>query len=325
MLKVLVSIITAGALLAAVSATAQDATTDYPNKPVRIIVTVPAGGAVDLVTRIVAEELRKKFGQPFIVENRGAGAGVLAAEAVLNALPDGYTLMASQPAPITVIKLLFNNVSFDPAAFEPVMMMSKIPNVLLVKNDFPARTAQEFLAYVKQNPGKVNFASQGVGTTTHLTAELFMTVTGTSLVHVPYRGTAPALNDLVAGHVDISFMEFSSAIQLHQTGRARIIAVASVARIPALPNVPTLVEVGVANFTSDTWNALSAPPKTPAAIITKINSAANDALKSAEVQERFRGLNLTIGGGSPVEMGRFVRDETARWSDVIKKAGVTPQ
>ena len=161
-------------LLAAVPAAAQDAAGDYPNKPVRIIVTVPPGGAVDTVTRMTAEELRKKLGQPFIVENRGAGAGVAAAEAVLGSPPDGYTLMASQPAPITVIKLLFSNVSFDPSAFEPVVLMSKIPNVLLVKSDFPAKTAQEFVAYVRQNPGKVNFASQGVGTTTHLTAELFM-------------------------------------------------------------------------------------------------------------------------------------------------------
>ena len=306
------------------AAKAQDAA-DYPNKPVRIIVTVPPGGAVDLVTRMVAEELRKKFGQPFIVENRGAGAGVAAAEAVLASPPDGYILMASQPAPITVIKMLFSNVNFDPAVFEPVVVMAKIPNVLLVKNDFPAKTAQEFLTYVKQNPGKVNFASQGVGTTTHLTGELFMTLTGTRLVHVPYRGTAPALNDLVAGHVDISFMEYSSAVQLHQNGRARIIAVASTARMAALPDIPTLVELGVPNFTSDTWNALSAPPKTPPAIIAKLNSAANEGLRSPEVQERFKSLNLTAGGGSPAEMGQFVREETARWSEVITRAGVKPQ
>ena len=313
------------ALLAAAPAGAQDVAADYPNKPVRIIVTVPAGGAVDAVTRMMAEELRKRLGQTFIVENRGAGAGVAAAEAVLASPPDGYTLMASQPAPITVIKLLFNNVNFDPAGFEPVVVMARIPNVLLVKNDFPAKNAQEFLTYIKQNPGKVNFASQGVGTTTHLTGELFMTLTGTNLVHVPYRGTAPALNDLVAGHVDITFMEFSSAIQLHQSGRARIIAVASTERMAALAHVPTFADLGVANFTSDTWNALSAPPKTPASIIAKINGAANDALKSADVQERFRVLNLTVGGGSPSAMGQFVRSETARWSEVIAKAGIKPQ
>jgi tripartite-type tricarboxylate transporter receptor subunit TctC len=312
-------------IAAAVPAQAQDAAADYPNKPVRIIVTVPPGGAVDTVTRITAEELRKKLGQPFIVENRGAGAGVVAAEAVLGSPPDGYTLMASQPAPITVIKLLFNNVNFDPSVFEPVVLMSRIPNVLLVKNDFPAKTAQEFLAYVRQNPGKVNFASQGVGTTTHLTAELFITLTGTKMVHVPYRGTAPALNDLVAGHVDITFMEFSSAIQLHNNGRARIIALASTERLPALPEIPTFAELGVANFTSNTWNALSAPPKTPSAIIAKLNSAANEGLQSEEIRERFRAMNLTPAGGSPAAMGQFVRSETARWSEVITQAGVKPQ
>jgi tripartite-type tricarboxylate transporter receptor subunit TctC len=205
------------------------------------------------------------------------------------------------------------------------VLMSRIPNVLLVKNDFPAKSAREFLTYVRQNPGKVNFASQGVGTTTHLTAELFMTLTNTKMVHVPYRGTAPALNDLVAGHVDITFMEFSSAIQLHNNGRARIIALASTERLPALPDIPTFAEVGVANFTSDTWNALSAPPKTPAAIIAKLNSAANEGLKSDEIRERFRALNLTPAGGSPAAMGQFVRNETARWSDVITRAGVKPQ
>jgi tripartite-type tricarboxylate transporter receptor subunit TctC len=154
---------------------------------------------------------------------------------------------------------------------------------------------------------------------------LFMTLTRTKMVHVPYRGTAPALNDLVAGHVDITFMEFSSAIQLHQNGRARIIALASTERLPALPEIPTFAEIGVANFTSDTWNALSAPPKTPPAIIAKLNSAANEALKSEEIRERFRALNLTPAGGSAAAMGQFVRSETARWSEVITQAGVKPQ
>jgi tripartite-type tricarboxylate transporter receptor subunit TctC len=298
---------------------------DYPSKPVRIIVTVPAGGAVDTVTRLVAEELRKRLGQPFIVENRGAGAGVQAAEAVALAPPDGYTLMASQPAPVTVLKLLFSNVGFDPAAFEPVVLMTRIPNVLLVRNSFPAQSAQELLAYLRQNPGKVNFASQGTGTTTHLTAELFMTVTGSRLVHVPYRGTAPALNDLAAGHVDLSFMEYSSAIQLHESGRARIIAVAARARLPQLPDIPTLMEAGVDDFVSDTWNALSAPPRTPTAIVAKVNGAANEALRTSELAERLRALNLTVAGGTPAEMGAFVRDETTRWSNVIRRAGITPQ
>jgi tripartite-type tricarboxylate transporter receptor subunit TctC len=150
-------------------------------------------------------------------------------------------------------------------------------------------------------------------------------MTGTKLVHVPYKGTAPALNDLVAGHVDITFMEYSSAVQLHQGGRARILAVASDKRIPSMPDIPTLAEVGVENFKSDTWNALSAPPKTPPEILTKINSGVNEALKSPEVQERFRALHLTPGGGTPAEMGAFVKEETARWSDVIQKAGVSPQ
>jgi tripartite-type tricarboxylate transporter receptor subunit TctC len=200
-----------------------------------------------------------------------------------------------------------------------------MPNVLLVKNAFPAKTAAEFMDYVRKNPGRVNYASQGVGTTTHLTGELFMAVTGTKLVHVPYRGTAPALNDLVAGHVDIAFMELSSAIALHRDKRARIIAVAVNERAPEVADVPTLAEVGVANFISGTWNALSAPPKTPPALIAKLNGAVNEALKQPEVQERLRSLNLTPASGTADDMGRFVRQETSRWSAVIAKAGIKPQ
>src|SRR5262249_55009736 len=159
--------------------------------------------------------------------------------------PDGYTLMASQPAPITTNVALYKKLNFDPTKFEPVVVMTKFPNVLLVKNDFPAKTGQEFLAYVKANPGKLNFASQGGGTTSHLTAELFMTQTGAKMTHVPYRGTGPALNDIVAGHVDLIFMELSSAYKLHDSGKARILAVATDRRIDLLKAIPTMIELGV--------------------------------------------------------------------------------
>ncbi len=326
MLKYLALVAGATALLAApVALSQQDPAADYPNRSVKIIVSVPAGGGVDTVTRIFAARLHQRLGQPFVIENRGGSGGNIGAEAAYVSPPDGYTLLATQPAPITSNVALYKKLSFDPAALEPVAVMSKFPNVLLVKQDFPAKTVQEFMSYVKANPGKVNYASQGVGTTSHLTAELFNTVAGTKLVHVPYRGTGPALNDLVAGHVDLIFMELSAAHKLHDGGKARILATATDKRLEILPDIPTLIEAGVPNFISDTWNAISAPPKTPAAIVGKLNRTINEIMNEPETKARFRELNLTPAGGSPEDMARLKQEETERWSKVIRDAGIEPE
>ena len=314
--------LTSAVILYASGALAQDAAANYPNRPIRIIVSVPAGGGVDTVTRIVADGLQKRLGQPVVVENRSGAGGNIGAEAVFTSTPDGYTLLASQPSPITVNPLLYKNMSFDPTKFEPVAIMTTIANVLLVSPDFPAKTAQEFIAYAKANPGKINYASQGIGTTSHLTAALFEKVTGTKLVHVPYKGTAPALNDLIASHVDFIFMELASAIKLHQAGRARILAVATLKRIPNLPDIPTLDEVGVKGFESGTWNAITAPPKTPPAIVAKLNEAINEVLKSPDVQDKFAKINLHAAGGTPAHAAAFVKNETQVWGEVIKEAHV---
>jgi tripartite-type tricarboxylate transporter receptor subunit TctC len=319
MKRYLASITTIAALFTATSATAQS---DYPNKPVKVVVTVPAGGGVDTVTRLVTERLRNVLGQPFVVENKGGAGGNIAADSVFQSPPDGYTLMASQPAPITTNVVLYKNLSFDPTAFEPVVIMSSAPNVLLVKGDFPAKTAQEFMAYVKANPGKLNYASQGPGTTSHLTAELFNKMTGAKLQHVPYKGTGPALNDLIAGHVDLIFMQYEAAIKLHEGGRARILAATTETRIPALPDIPTMGELGLKDFVSDTWNAISAPPKTPAAIITKLNAAVNNMMQTPEVQEQYKKMGLQVGGGTPQDMAKIVKADTARWGEVIKEAKI---
>src|SRR5436190_6589619 len=303
----------------------QDPAADYPNRPVKIIVSVPAGGGVDTVTRIFAARLQQRLGQPFVIENRGGGGGNIGAEAVYTAEPDGYTLLATQPAPITSNIALYKKLNFDPVALEPVAVMSKFPNVLLVRQDFPAKTVQDFIAYVKANPGKVTYASQGPGTTSHLTAELLMKAIGTNMLHVPYRGTGPALNDLVAGHVDFIFMELASAYKLHEGGKARILAVATDRRLDILPHVPTLIEGGVPGFISDTWNAISAPPKTAAPIISKLNRAINEVIAEPEAQARFRALNVTPVGGSPQDMAKFKREETERWSKVIRDAGIEPE
>jgi tripartite-type tricarboxylate transporter receptor subunit TctC len=303
----------------------QQEATDYPNRPVKIVVSVPAGGGVDTVARIFAAGLQQRLGQPFVIENRGGGGGNIGAETVYAADPDGYTLLASQPAPITSNIALYKKLNFDPAALESVAVMSKFPNVLLVRQDFPAKSVQQFMAYAKANPGKLTFASQGPGTTSHLTAELFMKLTGTKMVHVPYRGTGPALNDLIAGHVDFIFMELASAYKLHEGGKARILAVATDRRLDLLPDLPTFIEVGVPSFVSDTWNAISAPPKTPAPIVLKLNRAVNEVIAEPETKARFRALNLTPVGGSPQDMAKFKREETERWTKVIRDAGIEPE
>lgn len=310
-------------LITTISAQAQPGgAADYPNKPVKVVVTVPPGGGVDTVTRVVTERLRTVLGQPFVIENKGGAGGNIAADFVFNSDPDGYTLMGSQPSPITTNVVLYKKLPFDPTAFVPVAIMSSAPNVLMVKNDFPAKNLEEFMAYVKANSGKVNYASQGPGTTSHLTAELFNKVAGASLQHVPYKGTGPALNDLVAGHVDLIFMQLEAAIKLHEGGKARILAVSTEKRIAALPDIPTMAEAGLKDFISDTWNAISAPPKTPAPIVAKLNAAVNTVMKMPEVQEQYRKLQLQLGGGTPGDMAKIVKDDTARWSAVIKEANI---
>src|SRR6185369_8215214 len=320
--KFLFLIATAAALVATAPANAQQSAADYPNKPVRVIVTVPAGGGVDTVTRIVTEKMRTKLGQPFVIENKGGAGGNIAAESVFQAEPDGYTLMTTQPAPITTNVVLYKKLNFDPTAFEPIAIMSSAPNVLLVKQDFPAKTLAEFMTYVKANPGKLNYASQGPGTTSHLTAELFNKLAGTQLVHVPYKGTGPALIDIAAGHVDMIFMQLEAAMKLHEGGKARILAVTTEKRIAALPDIPTMGEAGLKDFISDTWNAMAAPPKTPAPIVAKLNAAVNDALKMPEVQEQYRKQFLQVGGGTPQDLAKVMKEDTARWSEVIKEAKI---
>jgi len=304
------------------AASAQDAAANYPNRPVKIVVCVPAGGGVDTVTRIVADAMQKQLGQPVVVENRAGAGGNIGADYVFHSDPDGYTLLAAQPSPLTINPLLYKNMTFDPTKFEPVAIMTSIANVLLVRPNFPAKTAQEFIAYAKANPGKINYASQGIGTTSHLTAALFESVIGTRLVHVPYKGTAPALNDIISDHVDMIFMELASAIKLHQAGKARILAVATDKRIPNLPDIPTLDEAGVKGFESGTWNAIVAPPGTPRAIVAKLNTAVEDALKSEHARDIFAKVNLHAASGTPAQAATFIEEQTKLWSGVIKRANV---
>ncbi|HEX3504318.1 MAG TPA: tripartite tricarboxylate transporter substrate binding protein [Xanthobacteraceae bacterium] len=297
----------------------------YPDRPIRVIVSVPAGGGVDTVTRIVTDKMRVPLGQPLIVENKSGVGGSIAAETVFKSDPDGYTILASQPSPITTNPVLYKSLNYDPAQLAPIAIMSHIPNVVLVRKDFPANTVQELIAYAKANPGKVNYASQGIGTTSHTTAELFQTITGTKLTHVPYKGTAPAINDLLAGNVDLMFNELASSLELYKNGNAKILAVTVKDRVPSLPDIPTLEEAGVHGCISDTWHALTAPPKTPEAVIAKLNAAANAAMHDPTLLERYKALSISPGGGTPAEAAAFIKQETQRWDDVIRAAGIQPQ
>ncbi len=310
-------------LAATIALAAPAAAQDYPSRTVKIVASAPPGGGVDIVARVIADRLAKLWGQPFVVENRPGAGGNLGAEAVAQAEPDGYTLLASQPAPLTTNVVLYRRLNFDPAAFEPLAIMTSIPNTLVVRPDFPASSVAELIAHAKANPGKVNFGSQGVGTTPHLTGELFARLTGTTLTHVPYRGTAQAVNDLVAGHVDLLFFQIDAVRAQYQAGKAKMLAVTTAERVAALPEVPTMAEAGVAGLRSDTWNALAAPPRTPAAVVGKLNGAINDILRRPETAEHFRAMSMTPVGGTPEEIRKFLAEETARWGEVIRAANIS--
>ena len=312
------------AALAAVPALAQqsDEAADYPNRTVKIVVSAPPGGGLDIAARVLADKLQQRWGQPVVVENRPGAGGNLGAGEVAAAEPDGYTLLSAQPAPLTTNVLLYKKLPFDPAAFEPVILMTTLPNTLVVRASFPANTVGELIAYAKANPGKVNYGSQGVGTTPHLTAELFARTTGTTLTHIPYRGTAQVVNDLLAEHLDLLFMQIDAVREYYQSGKVKMLAVTVDRRLPTLPEVPTMAEAGVPNFRSDTWNAIAAPPRTPKAIVAKINAAMNEAFALPDVRSHLAKLSMQPAGGTPADMAEFVKAETKRWGDVIRAAGI---
>jgi tripartite-type tricarboxylate transporter receptor subunit TctC len=324
MRRILRVFVAAAALVAAAQACAQDdAARRYPNRTVKIIVSAPPGGGLDIAARVIADRLTKMWGQPFVVENRPGASGNLGAEAVAQAEPDGYTLLAAQPGPLTTNVVMYKKLNFDPTAFEPLAIMTSIPNTLAVRLDLPAASVAELIAYAKAIPGKLNFGSQGVGTTPHLTGELFARVTGTELTHVPYRGTAQAVNDLIAGNVDMLFFQLDSVREQYRANKVKMLAVTTAARIASVPEVPTMEEAGVKDFRSDSWNALAAPPKTPAAIVAKLNDAINTVLKERATAEHLRSMNMTPVGGAPDAAKIFIKQEAERWGEVIRAAKIS--
>ncbi len=314
--------ILAAALLWQAAAHPVGAQEAYPSRVVRIVVPFPAGGTADILPRIVADRLSEQWRQPVIIENRAGAGGNIGAEAVAGSAPDGYVLLASPPGPIAINDNLYKKLAFQPSKFEPVIVLGTVPNVLVVKPTFPAKTAQELIAHVKANPGKITFASQGNGSTSHLTAMLFQKLTDTQMLHVPYRGTTPALQDIMGNHVDLFFDNLGSSLPLHTAGNVRILAVGSPSRVPSLPDVPTLQEVGVAGFQSITWFAVMAPPGTPITLAETLNKAFAAALQLPGVREQFVKMGVQPMGGSVAETAKFIADERALWGEVIRATNI---
>ena len=293
----------------------------YPNKAVRIVAPFPAGGSADVIPRIVGEKLSLKWGQPVVVENRAGAAGNIGAEYVFKAEPDGYTLLSSPPPPLIINPNLYRNLPFDPTQFVPVGIMVAIPNVVLVHPKVPVNSIVELIAYAKANPDKLNYASQGSGTTSHLTGEMFKSIAGVRLTHIPYKGSAPALTDLLAGQVEIMFDNLGVSRQHVVGGRLKLLAVCSERRVASLPDVPALAEI-LPGFEAVAWFGIVAPPKTPMPIAEKISAAVAEVLKLPDVRKRLADLSADAIGNTPAEMAAFMKKDAERWRDVIRSAGV---
>ena len=306
----------------AVCCRADDAS-NYPSQNIKIVVPFPAGGTADTLPRIVAEKLRQKWNQAVIIENKSGAGGNIGAEAVASSPPDGYTLFASPPGPLAINESLYRKLAFRSSDFMPITVLGTAPVVLDVRPDFPAKTVQELIAYAKSNPGKVTFASQGNGSTSHLTALLFEKLTGTKMVHVPYRGTAPALQDIMGNTVDLFFDNIGSSMSLHLGGKLRILGVCGPDRAPSLPDVPTVRDSGVPDFASVTWFALVAPKGTPDTIIARLNAAVTEILREPEIQAQFVKLGVQPAPMDVPATAKFIDDERRRWSDIIKSADLT--
>jgi tripartite-type tricarboxylate transporter receptor subunit TctC len=292
-------------------------------KPLKIIVPFPAGGTADVLPRLMAEKMRAQFPSGILVDNKSGAGGNIGADYVYKSEPDGTTLLASPPGPVVINNHLYKNLTFDPTRWLPITVIATVPNVLAVSPKVPAKNLTELIAYIKSNPGKVSFASQGSGSTSHLTASMFMQITGTEMIHVPYKGTAPALVDLMAGTVDIFFDNLSSSMQFHQNGKIKIMAVADDQRSKALPQVPTFAELKLPGMQSVTFFSIMAPPGTPSSTLAYISKAAAEALSDPDIKQKFLEQGAEPRGWSPEQTSKFVRDESAKWQAVIKNANVS--
>jgi len=295
---------------------------EYPARPVRWIVGYPAGGTTDIVARLIGHWLSERLGQQFIIENKPGAGNNIAAEAAINAPPDGYTVFLVNPANAinaTLYQKLPFNFMHDTA---PVGGIMRVPNVMEVNPSVPAKTVAEFIAYAKANPGKINWASSGNGTSVHLSGELFKIMTGADLTHVPYRGSAPALTDMISGTVQVMFDNMPSSLPHIQAGKLRALAVTTAQRSDALPGVPTVAET-VPGYEASAFFGMSVPKGTPADVIDRLNHEINAALADAAMKAKLAELGGMLTPGSPAEFGRTIAEETDKWAKVIKSGGVT--
>jgi tripartite-type tricarboxylate transporter receptor subunit TctC len=314
-----IAMLAGSALLFAGGALAQN----YPSRAVKIVVPFPAGGSNDMVARVIAQKLSERDnGQTFFVENRGGAGGNIGAEAVANSDPDGYTLLLAAPPPLTINAALYRDLRYDPStAFAPVGLIASVPIVLAVHPSTGIKNVGELIALAKAKPGTLFFGSSGNGSTNHLAGELLKSMTGVDIVHVPYKGAAPAMNDLVAGHIPMMFDNIPAVLPQLKGKNINVIAVAGSKRASALPDVPTVSESGVPGFEASAWFGLVAPAKTPAPVLAKLEGDIDAILKMPDVQKRFDELGAEPGTVSGAAFGKFLADETAKWTRIIRQSG----
>ncbi|MFZ4758847.1 MAG: Bug family tripartite tricarboxylate transporter substrate binding protein, partial [Burkholderiaceae bacterium] len=293
----------------------------YPAQPVKIVVPFAPGGATDVIARMIADKLTQRLGQPFVVENRAGASGILGTQAVQNAKPDGYTLLLTGNGPHATNVALFRKLPYDPLKdFAQVSLTGVLPLVLNVHPDTPARSIAEFVQWAKANQGKVNYASPGIGTPPHLSMELFAQQHGLTLTHVPYKGSAPAITDLLAGHVPVMFDNVFASIQNIQSGKIRALAVGSAKRLDSLPSVPTFIESGMAGFEVATWTAMAAPAGTPKEIVDTLSTQIREIFLLPDVLARLQQQGAVPVTTTPEQTARFVADEIRKWSAVVEQA-----
>ena len=293
----------------------------FPTKPLQIIVPLAPGGGTDLLARVIADKLRDKFGQPVTVENRSGAAGNIGADAVFKAAPDGHTLLFTQPAPLVVNKALYGKLTFEPEQFVPIALVSIQDIMLAVNPKVPASSLPELIAYARANPGKLNFGSSGAGSAPHLAAELFGSIAGVKMVHVPYKGSGESQAATLAGHVDLTFFAFSTALRHTKAGKLRAIAVGGARRNPQAPDVPSISEV-LPGYSAASWTAFVAPPNTPAPVAQTLASAISEIVRMPDVQKRLVDAGDEPADMTPAQMTAFLREERQRWGTLIKDLGI---
>ena len=314
-----------GWLLAALGAGPSAAEEGYPSRLVRVIVPFPPGSTLDALARIVTDQLAHKWAQPVIIENISGGGGNIGTDRFARSPPDGYTLMFSPPGPLTINQFLYGDVAFDPAKFVPITLLARVPNVLITRNNLGATSVADLIALARADPGKLTYASQGVGSTAFLTAKLFETRADVRMAHVPYRGAGPALTDIVAGHVDMMFDTIVTSLPLHRAGSAKILAIANAERSSALPQVPTFSESGMPDFRSITWFGCVAPPGTPASVAEKVQRDLAETLARPAVAAKLIELMLEPVASTPAQAAQFFVAEAALWGKVIRDTGAKAQ